>query len=323
MHQASAESKSVLTLVKTTILLALVGVMLLGVMLPGSWPARGCRRGRRTGRGGVGDVGLHGDAVSVGCSDDESGCGLAGCGGAYSGSVGYTVSHDVYGAAAKVAGWKVTVVTGNASVYAGTPNGSHSSLATLAAGQSFTLPARGAGEVVSVQSDGDFQYTLTPGTPPTQEPTEEPTPACTDPTDCDPVSWVASVWKYNGTDPDPGDWSGGVITWPSWSAFASNNRAGFDSRTVYSESGQKLYPYMGEWADGCEIEVVTGGVLIIEWERGRGKWRETFLSAGDTYTINLVGSENGAMIETPNNVEPFEVSLSNCTPQKIDKGSSD
>ena len=139
-------------------------------------------------------------------------------------------------------------------------------------------------------------------------------PACTDPTDCDPVSWVASVWKYNGTDPDPGDWSGGVITWPSWSAFASNNRAGFDSRTVYSESGQKLYPYMGEWADGCEIEVVTGGVLIIEWERGRGKWRETFLSAGDTYTINLVGSENGAMIETPNNVEPFEVSLSNCMP---------
>ena len=187
----------------------------------------------------------------------------------------------------------------------------------------FHSAARGAGEVVSVQSDGDFQYTLTPGTPPTQEPTEEPTPACTDPTDCDPVSWVASVWKYNGTDPDPGDWSGGVITWPSWSAFASNNRAGFDSRTVYSESGQKLYPYMGEWADGCEIKVVTGGVLIIEWERGRDKWRETFLSAGDTHTINLVGSENGAMIETPNNIEPFEVSLSNCTPQKIDKGSSD
>ena len=29
------------------------------------------------------------------------------------------------------------------------------------------------------------------------------------------------------------------------------------------------------------------------------------------------------MIETPNNTEPFEVSLSNCTPQEIDKGSSD
>ena len=229
----------------------------------------------------------------------------------------------MYGAAAKVAGWKVTVVTGNATVWAGTPNDSHQSLATLAAGHSFTVPALGAREVVSVQSDEEFRYTLTPGAPPTQEPTEEPTPACIDPTDCDPVSWVPSVWKYNGADPDPGDWGGGVITWPSWSAFASNNRTGFDSRTIYSESGQMLYPYMGEWADGCEIEVVSGRVLIIEWERGKDGWRETYLSAGETYTIKLVGSENGAMIETPNNVEPFEVSLSNCTPQEIDKGSSD
>jgi hypothetical protein len=318
-HQASAKSKRVLTPVKTTVLLVLVGVMLLGVWVLrvnidkgdaqvaavlATWECTGtpCPWGVRT---------TNQAAVWPAAAEPTRA------------RLGYTVSDDVYGAAAKVAGWKVTVVTGNASVYAGTPNGSHSSLATLAAGQSFTLPARGADEVFSVQSDGEFQYTLTPGPPPTQEPTEEPTPACTDPTNCDPVSWVASVWKYNGTDPDPGDWSGGVIAWPSWSAFASNNRTGFDSRTVYSESGQKLYPYMGEWADGCEIKVVTGRVLIIEWERGQGNWRETYLSAGGTHTINLIGPENGAMIETQNNVEPFEVSLSNCTPQKIDKGSSD
>ena len=184
--------------------------------------------------------------------------------------------------------------------WAGTPNDSHQSLATLAAGQSFTVPALGAGELVSVQSDEPFRYTLTP--------------PCIDPTDCDPVSWVRSVWRYNGAGPNPGDWGGGVITWPSWSAFASNNRTGFDSRTTYSESGQMLYPYMGEWADGCEIEVVSGRVLIIEWERGKDGWRETYLSAGETHTIKLVGSENGAVIETPNNVEPFEVSLSNCMP---------
>ena len=77
---------------------------------------------------------------------------------------------------------------------------------------------------------------------------------------------------------------------------------------------------MGAWADGCEIEVVTGGVLVIEWERGLEEWRETYLSAGDTYTINLTDTEDGALIETPNNTEPFEVSLSNCTPQQIDKG---
>jgi hypothetical protein len=236
-----------------------------------------------------------------------------------------------------VVGWKVTVTTGNVSVYSGTPNGGHSSLASLAAGQSFTVPTLGAGEVVSLQSGGSFQYTLTPGTPPTSEPTGTPTstptgtptstptgePACTDPTDCDPVSWISSVWRYTGSEPDPGDWYGGVIAWPSWSAFSTNNRQGFDARAVYSESGEKLYPYMGAWADGCQVEVVTGDVLIIEWERGLDEWRETFLSPGDTYTIDLVDSENGAMIETPNNSAPFEVSLSNCTPQEIDKGSSD
>jgi len=147
-------------------------------------------------------------------------------------------------------------------------------------------------------------------------------PACTDPTSCDPVSSVAGVWKYTGSDPNPpDDWFGGVIKWPSWSAFSSNGRVGPDSRTVYSESDQKLYAYMGEWADGCEIEVVSGDVLVIEWERGVEEWRETHLSAGDSYTIDLVDSENSAMIET-NTTEPLRVSLSNCTPQEMDKGSS-
>jgi hypothetical protein len=188
------------------------------------------------------------------------------------------------------------------------------------------VSALSADVVVSLQGDSGFQYTLTPGTPPTATPTATPTeePACTDPTDCDPVSWVPSVWRYNGPDPaKPDDWFGGVITWPSRSAFSSNGREGGNSRTTYSMSGEKLYPYMGAWADGCEIEVVSGRVLVIEWERGLEAWRETYLSAGTAYTINLVDSENGAMIETPNTTEPFEVSLSNCTPQEIDKGSSE
>jgi len=183
------------------------------------------------------------------------------------------------------------------------------------------VPSLSAGVVVSLQSSGGFGYALTPDPPPTEEPPEEPTSACTDPTTCDPVSWVPSVWRYNGPESNhPDDWFGGVIAWPSWSAYSSNSREDLNSRTVYSQSGDKLYPYMGGWADGCEIEVVTGGVLVIEWERGLEEWRETYLSAGDTYTINLVDTEDGAMIETPNNTEPFEVSLSNCTPQQIDKG---
>ncbi len=80
---------------------------------------------------------------------------------------------------------------------------------------------------------------------------------------------------------------------------------------------------MGAWADGCRVEVVSGGALIIEWERGTDDWRETDLAVGDTYTIDLTGDEDGAMIESPNNSEPFAVSLSSCTPQHIDKGSSE
>jgi hypothetical protein len=254
---------------------------------------------------------------------------------------GYTVSHDVYAAAPKVAGWTITITAGTATVYAGTPNGSHAGLATLQGGQSFTVPTTlGTDDKVSVQSGSGFDYTLTPGTAPTPttsppptttasptstpSPTPEPTTTdCTDPTSCDPVSWVDSRWRYTGPEANPGDWYGGVITWPSWSAFSTNAREGIDGRTVYSATGKQLYPYMGAWADGCQIHVVSGGVLVIEWERGSNEWRETTLAVGDTYTIDLTGPENGAMIETPNDSEPFQVSLSSCTPQTIDKGSSE
>jgi len=65
------------------------------------------------------------------------------------------------------------------------------------------------------------------------------------------------------------------------------------------------------------MKVVCGDVLAIECERALAGWRETNLSAGDGYTIDLVDSEDGAMFET-NTTEPFNVSLSNWTPQEID-----
>jgi hypothetical protein len=142
-------------------------------------------------------------------------------------------------------------------------------------------------------------------------------PACTDPTTCDPVSWVQARWRYAGTGEDSGDWHGGVITWPVGTAYPGNGRSGVNARTVYSESGDPLYPYMGAWADGCTVRVVIGRALIIEWERGTDVWRETVVNAGETHTISLSGSENGAMIETNNDLEPFTVSLSNCTPRAL------
>ncbi|WP_134130678.1 PKD domain-containing protein [Kribbella pratensis] len=231
---------------------------------------------------------------------------------------GYTVSHDVYAPVSKVAGWKITVTSGSATVYAGPADGSHSSLAALQTGDSYTVSSTlSSSSIVSVQSGSPFEYAFVPG-----EPGPPPPPACTDPTTCDPVSWVNARWRYAGTGEDPGDWYGGVITWPVGTAYQGNGRAGYNARTVYSESGVPLYPYMGAWADGCTVRVVTGRALIIEWERGTDVWRETLVYAGQAHTISLSGSEDGAMIETNNDLEPFTVSMSNCTPRPLSESSN-
>ncbi|WP_165547171.1 PKD domain-containing protein [Kribbella sindirgiensis] len=231
---------------------------------------------------------------------------------------GYTASHDVYAPAPQVANWKITVTSGSATVFSGPVGDSHASLANLSAGQSYTVPTTLSGSsIVSVQSGSPFAYAFVPGpeVPPTP-------PACTDPTTCDPVSWVNARWRYAGTGENPGDWYGGVITWPVGTAYQGNGRSGDNARNVYSDSGVPLYPYMGAWADGCTVRVVTGRVLIVEWERGTDEWRETRVNAGQAHTISLIGSEDGAMIETDNDVEPFTVSISNCTPRPLSESNN-
>jgi len=79
-----------------------------------------------------------------------------------------------------------------------------------------------------------------------------------------------------------------------------------------------LYPYMGAWANGCEVTAVGGPVLIIEWERGSEVWREKRLARNETYVITLTGSENGAMIESEDGPgRYFAVTLKNCDPQPV------
>ena len=164
MYWSSARGQSPRTLLKTTILLAILGMMLLGVSAP---------------RADADEGDVQGSSVLATWNCTGTPCPW---GDQLTGQVavwpaaaepsrarhGYTVSHDVYAAAAKVVGWKVTVTAGNASVYAGTPSGSHGPLASLSAGQSFTVPTLSAGVVVSLQGDSGFQYTLTPSTPPTE-----------------------------------------------------------------------------------------------------------------------------------------------------------
>jgi hypothetical protein len=228
--------------------------------------------------------------------------------------LGYTVSAGIYLPGSAASGVRVSMVSGRASVYVGTPSGSsHRRLAVVAAGESFVISGVGTSEVVSVQDVDSFTYYLTA---PSELP---PSDDCTDPTTCDPVDSINALWRCNVPTCTGADWEGGVIAWPSWSAYESNNRSGDVSRTVYSVDGELLYPYMGSWASGCEITVVEGEVLVVEWQRGSDTWDSTRLGPGETHTITLTAPQDGALIETPDTPTPFAISLDNCTPQPVPK----
>ena len=169
-----------------------------------------------------------------------------------------------------------------------------------------------------------FAYPLASSTPSSTPAFNHPAAVeanCIDPLTCDPVSSIPSFWRCNIPGCVGPDWVGGVIAWPEWAAFEDNARSGSNSRTVYDAQDEILYPYMGPWADGCEVTAVSGLVLVIEWERGTDVWRETYLTPGQSHTISLVPPENNAMIETLDSLEyaDFSVSLANCNPQTIVK----
>jgi hypothetical protein len=131
------------------------------------------------------------------------------------------------------------------------------------------------------------------------------------------IESILSRWQCNIPECTADDWVGAVIDWPSWAGYHSNGRTGDNSRSVFSFEGDPLYPYMGAWADGCEVTAESGLVLIIEWERGTDVWRETWLDPGESHVISLVFPENGAMIETYELSPGFSVSLQNCQPQPL------
>lgn len=217
---------------------------------------------------------------------------------------GYTTSHDIYLPDNRANGTQITVDSGTASVFAGSPNASsHRLLATLSAGQSYTVSGVEYAEGVSVQSDYPFTYHTTLG-PLISLPEGTHESIYT--------RWVCNIPECSGDE-----WVGAAINWPSWAAYQSNGRAGYASRSAVAGDDTPLYPYMGSWASGCKVTARTGTVLIIEWERGTDEWREIWLNPGETHTITLTPPENGAMIEAEDNSPGFTVDLENCTPQPL------
>jgi len=227
--------------------------------------------------------------------------------GAIATRLGYTVSPAIYLPATRANGAHIAIDTGSASAFAGHPgDDSHRFLTTITAGQNYEVDGLAAGEVLSVQSGAPFGYRA--WLPPPGDP---------DPPPADAIHAVPAFWRCNVPECSGPAWTGAVIAWPAWAAYQRNARSGDQSRSVFAGDGTPLYPYMGAWAQGCQVTAVSGRVLIIEWQRGTDTWRATWLSPGQSHTIDLVPPEDGAMIETDDSMTDFSVTLANCTPAPL------
>lgn len=221
--------------------------------------------------------------------------------------LGYTTSKGIYLPAEQANGATISITSGTAGAYAGRPGAeSHRLLTSISPGGTYQVTGLVSGEVLSIQGGSTFKYSITlPDVPPGTG------------TGGSVIASKAARWRCNTPGCSSPDWVSHVIDWPSNTAYSTNARSGDQSRTVYTPGGQLMHPYMGTWANGCKVTVEDGTVIIIEWQRGTDQWRETWLFPGESYTINLVAPENGAMIESYDNSPGFEVKLSNCNAQPL------
>lgn len=235
--------------------------------------------------------------------------------GALSKRLGYAVSAGIYLLAARANGADISIETGAATVHAGPPGETAQRvLATLAAGQTFHVTGLDGGDVLSVQSAAPFSYRVTLPPPASTPPHRVRRSGPHGPV----IAATVARWRCNHTPgcfSDP--WTGAVIPWPAWAAYQSNGRIGNVLRFVFSTRGEPLYPYMGAWAQGCEVTAEEGTAKVIEWKRGAEEWKATLLQPGESHVIKLVPPQDGALIESADDSSTFSVSLRNCTPQKL------
>jgi hypothetical protein len=226
--------------------------------------------------------------------------------------LGYTASDTIYLFGSRANGADIWIDSGRADLEAGLPGDVWPrTLAILHAGDSFHVTGLGNGEVLSAQSTQPFTYRVS--LPPASDPSGDPPSGGPG----EVMQASPSLWRCNVPECWSDDWTGAVIAWPSASAYTSNARPGNLSRSVFAWDDTPLTPYMGAWADGCEVTGESGIARVIEWQRGSGQWRDTWLYPGQTHVIRLVAPEDGALIEGYDASPGFSVSVRNCTPQPL------
>lgn len=215
----------------------------------------------------------------------------------------YVSDRAIYLPRAYADGAKISIVSGSASVRAGHGNATEFRLLrALNAGETFVVSSANlaSGEVISVTSGSQFTFTAELSATP-------PAPVG------DEYSTVPTFWRCNTEGCTAADWDAHSVPWQDWSAYSYNGRTGTNGRTTYDEAGGLIYPYMGNWADGCVVSVVSGiAVVIDEWEHGTDTWSQTAIGPGETHTVRAPGPNDAALFESWG---PFTVAVTNCTPQ--------
>jgi hypothetical protein len=210
---------------------------------------------------------------------------------------GYTTSDPVYLPAARSNGATIWVDTGSATAYAGTPGASsHRVLASIAAGQLYTVSGLAAGEMLSVQADSGFTYQIDLPTPP-----EEPPPTTPTGTPSDLVTWTCTnsgcPW---GTEP----FTGYALTWPA-GTDASSNRIGYTtSKAIYLGANR---------ANGTKVSIDSGTASLYAGFPGAQSHRLiTTLSASQTFTVSGIASGEVLSVQS-DSAFYFHVEVSNYT----------
>jgi hypothetical protein len=126
-----------------------------------------------------------------------------------------------------------------------------------------------------------------------------------------------ALWSCTAADCHGPPWPGATVSWSESTAYQGNGRKGNVGRDVFSLTGRPLYPYMGKWADGCEVTGVSGLAQVVEWKRGSDVWRSTIVHPGETYVVKLKPGEDNVLLETPEKAPAFTVRVKNCDPQPL------
>ncbi|UMG91544.1 hypothetical protein [Nocardioides sp. TF02-7] len=207
---------------------------------------------------------------------------------------GYTTSAGVYAPGATTSGYQVSVHTGSARVYAGEPDGAHRLVASVAAGGTTTLPVVAAGEVFSVQADGPFTYTLTPGTPPAPDPDA-------------PRSSAYVTWDCTGTPcPWGGQTAGHAVVWPV-------ELSPVRERHGYTTSAGVYVP--AQSVAGFEVSVHTGSAKVYAGEPDGSHRLVASIAAGGTTTLPVVAAGEVFSVQAD---DPFTYTLAPGTPPDPD-----